>query len=335
VDDQKPSAEPIATSPSASPNGDNGWYTENVTVDIDTDDPTPGSGVVQGFDADDQDELCGANAPEGNPDSPSGTCVSVDDEPFRPYFGAFTFSEGLHRVRTFAVDVAGHRSPIETALYMIDKSDPVASHRRLAAEPARAGWYRMNPRVILRAVDGDRNAGLRRIEYQVDGGGFDTYTEPFVIASGVHTVEYRAIDESGRPSGVTRFTVKDDLAPPTVKARHPEPAIWLKSKLLGFLLGTKNAKLHWTLGDDLSGDIKIKVIVYDALGNAIRHIDGGTRNVPPGTTINGFTEWDGKTVGLDFVSAGLYHFRVVAYDEAGNVAQSGESKPLQIKLSLL
>ncbi|MEX0875645.1 MAG: hypothetical protein WD646_00860 [Actinomycetota bacterium] len=335
VDDRKPSTATEATSPAASPDGDNGWYTEDVTVDVDTNDPTPGSGVVQGFDDDDQDELCGATAPEGNPDSPSGTCVSVDEEPFRPYFGEFTFSEGLHRVRTFAVDVAGHRSPIETALYMIDSSDPVASHRRLAAEPARAGWYRMNPRVILRAVDGDRNAGLRRIEYQVDGGGFDTYTEPFVIASGVHTVEYRAIDESGRASGVTRFTVKDDLAPPTVKARHPEPAIWLKSKLLGFLLGTKNARLHWTLGDDLSGDIKIKVIVYDALGNAIRHIDGGTRNVPPGTTINGFTEWDGKTVGLDFVSVGLYHFRVVAYDEAGNVAQSGESKPLQIKLSLL
>ncbi len=335
VDDQKPSATPLATSPSAAPNGDNGWYTDDVTVDIETTDPTPGSGVVQGFDADDQDQLCGANAPEGDPDSPSGTCVSVDDEPFRPYFGEFTFSEGLHRVRTFAVDVAGHRSPIETALYMIDRSDPAASHRRLPGEAARNGWYRSRPRVILRAVDGDRNAGLNRIEYRIDGGSFQTYTQPFTMASGTHTVDYFAVDSSGRVADTQRFTVKTDLEPPTVKARHPEPAIWLKSKLLGFLLGTKNAKLHWTLGDDLSGDIKIKVIVYDALGNAIRHIDGGTRNVAPGTTINGFTEWDGKTVGLDFVSVGLYHFRVVAYDEAGNVAQSGESKPLQVKLSLL
>ena len=337
VDDAKPSAVPVATSPSATPNGASGWYVDAVTVDIDTSDPTPGSTVDPTFDADLSD-LCGANAPLEtllNPDAPSGTCVSVDDEPFRPYFGEFGLPEGLHQVRTFAVDVAGHRSPIETAVYMIDLSDPAPTHRLVPGAPARNGWYRSRPRVILRSVDGDRNSGPTGISYQVDGGGYQPYTEPFVLDAGEHTIDYRATDASGRETTKRLVTVGTDLSPPTVKATSPDPKIWIKSKLLGTLLGPKNAKLKWTVSDDLSGDIKVVVYVYNMFGAAIRRLDGGTHTVTPGTTLSSYTLWDGRDFLSGIASVGLYHYRVVAYDEAGNPAMSGESKPLQVKLSLL
>jgi hypothetical protein len=55
--------------------------------------------------------------------------------------------------------------------------------------------------------------------------------------------------------------------------------------------------------------------------------------VTPGVYRGGYTLWDGKDLSLTgIVPVGIYFFRVVVTDDAGNVAQSGESKPIQIKV---
>ena len=75
------------------------------------------------------------------------------------------------------------------------------------------------------------------------------------------------------------------------------------------------------------------MIVYDELGTAVRRIDGGERAVTPGVTYYGGVAWDGTDQSLTgILGIGIYHYRVVAIDEAGNRTQTGESKPLQIKL---
>ena len=60
---------------------------------------------------------------------------------------------------------------------------------------------------------------------------------------------------------------------------------------------------------------------------------------PNAAPVNRYVTWDGKGDQLYvgnavFVGAGVYYYRVVVTDEAGNITQSGESKELQIKLQV-
>jgi hypothetical protein len=55
--------------------------------------------------------------------------------------------------------------------------------------------------------------------------------------------------------------------------------------------------------------------------------------ITPGVNVDGYTYWDGRDLSLTgILPIGLYYYRVVVMDDAGNIAQSGESKPIQIKV---
>ena len=77
----------------------------------------------------------------------------------------------------------------------------------------------------------------------------------------------------------------------------------------------------------------MQIVVFDTFGTAVRRLDAGTVVVPPGMTVNGQTMWNGQNDTLSaLVPIGVYHYRVVVTDEAGNVAESGESRLITIKL---
>ncbi len=331
----------INTTPGA-PDGANGWYVTKPTVMVSATDPggaAGGSTVNPAFDPDVSD-LCTGRRPIPNAPgfkTPSGTCVSVDGRAYEPYSGAtITIPEGLHAVRAFSVDVAGQRSPVREALYSVDLSHPVTALRVIPPDPARAEWWRRVPRVVLRATDGEANAGVARIEYAIDGGGPVTYTGPFEIPSGVHTVTYHAFDVAGpaRTEAVHTASLSVDIGPATVKSLEPNPVIWV----LGGLLSPAQTQLRWSVKDDLSDQIQATVLVYNSTGQVVRRIaETQTRTITPGGPAREFTTaWDGKDQSLlALVPAGVYYYRVVVTDEAGNVSQSGESKPIQIKVGLL
>ncbi len=347
-DDKNPST---TMSVSGTP-GLNSWYTSNATVTVSSSDPTPGSGLVQ-------PGAVGTpcyDAPPAAP-VPAGTCVSVDGRPFVPYTGAITLGEGVHRVQAFSVDAAGHRSEVVGNDVRIDKSRPVTTARTMPPYPAQAGWFRAIPRVVLRAADGDQNAGVAATYYKVDSGAFQLYTGPFDIQNGLHTVSYYSVDLAGQQEATRSFAIKVDTTPPIAIATNPNPALWLKLLgILGNLLGLSppQAQLGWTVGDQYSGKLTVRVLVFDVLGNAVRQLDCTVVNgqplcalknppaadapvtnpitVTPGANVNGYTYWDGRDYSLTgILPIGLYYYRVVVTDEAGNVAQSGESKPIQIK----
>src|SRR3546814_13739297 len=95
------------------------------------------------------------------------------------------------------------------------------------------------------------------------------------------------------------------------------------------------AELGWQITEDRSGEVEVDVILHDLTGNVVRRLDGGTVTVTPGVTKTGSTTWDGKDrTLLQLVPVGLYYYRVVATDEAGNLAHSGESKPGQLRAPL-
>ena len=126
--------------------------------------------------------------------------------------------------------------------------------------------------------------------------------------------------------------VNVDLTPPVAKALSPSPIIW--SKLLGGLgLLPPTNKLNFSVSDNLSHQVRI-------FADRLRRVRcGGAphRRRPTqhhaGSAYNGYVEWDGKDQTLTgLVGVGIYHYRIIAIDEAGNRTQTGESKPLQIKL---
>ena len=335
-------ADPVTTLTPTATAGDNGWLTSFVPVAASASDS--GSTVDPNFDPTYFD-LCAPVPAVDDPKSPSGTCVSIDNGPFHAYFSPFTFGEGLHNARAYSIDVAGRKSTTIELPLKVDKSHPVTSIRTVPAEPTANGWFRTNPLVVLRAVDGDQNAGTRLVRYRVDGGSWITYKEPFSIAEGIHRVDYQTLDLSGpvNDEAPRTLTLGVDLTPPVAKALNSTPLLW--SRLLVSLgLQPATSKLNFQITENVTKTgglvtenqtkkVQVFVIVYDELGHAVRRIDGGVRTVTAGVPYLGSVDWNGKDQTLlGLVGIGIYHFRVVAIDEAGNRTQSGESKPLQIKL---
>jgi hypothetical protein len=321
----------------AAPNGDNGWYTSKPTIRILTTDAVPGSSVNPGYDPDLSDLCTGRPlVPDPNEKAPSGTCVAIDAGPYLPYDGAvITIPEGLHRVRAFAIDVSGQQSIVRELLLKVDLSHPVTTLRMRPPDPARLGWWRTLPKAVLRAVDGDQNAGVKETFFSLNGATFAPYREPFMVPEGVNTLKFYSTDLSGAANDepVRTVTIKVDVTPVVASAKSPDPAIWARA------LGPPKVKLRWELKDNLSGTINVVAIVYDVTGRVVTRIDDGTRVAVPNTTLAGFTEWDGTDeidIGLPVkvpILAGLYFYRMIFIDEAGNYAQSGESSPLLIKAS--
>lgn len=331
--------QPTVTVGQPGPDGQGGWYVSPTAITLTAADAPDDAGVDQTFDPDLLD-LCSHLPNEEDPLAPSGTCLSVDGRPFTPYLGGpVSIREGVHTVRAYAVDVAGRRGPITTEVIRVDLSAPVPTDRFVPPSPARGPWYRTVPKAYLAAIDGDQNAGVTSVERRLGAQPFSAYTGPFSIGEGITVLEYRATDAAGLVRDVVRADpVKVDLTPPVVKATAPSPTVLVQIKLLNNLwglLGPQSAQLGWEINENLSGTVKVGIIIQDLTGNVVRRLDGGTVNVTPGVTKVGSTTWDGKDQTLlQLVPVGLYYYRVVATDEAGNVAQSGESKPIQLRLAV-
>jgi hypothetical protein len=341
VDSQAPTTT-VSPSP-GSPNGLHGWYTSTVPVTITATDPNPSSGVSLV----DPSQLCQPSTTP--PSSASGTCVSIDHAAFVPYIGTFTIPEGTHDVRAYSVDVAGNVGPMVDLPINVDLSPPVASAVIVPGAPAQNGWWRSAPfpgdqadsppQVVLRAVDGAQGSGVVTLQYQVNPTATSpwvNYTGAFNVPEGVNTVWYRATDAAGLVEPTQTLTIPVDVTPPVVTATSASPTIWLQTlDILGNVLGLSptQAQLGWKVSDNLSPHVHITVLVFNFAGAVVRQLDGGSYTLTKGSTLTGSTPWDGRDYTLTgFVPVGLYYYRVVATDDAGNVAQSGESTPIQIKL---
>jgi hypothetical protein len=306
---------------SAPPVPGGGWYRGPVAVTIAAAD---GGSGVPGF-------VSGGAAADCRttpaPAAPAGRCASVDGGPFVPSDGTLVLGEGVHVVRAFATDRAGRRSAVAESVIRIDSVAPVVAARLTPPLPARGPWWRRVPLLSLRASEA--GSGTASIAYRLDGGAWTTYRGPVDLPVGVHVVRSRATDAAGNVGAESVTTFQVDATPPTVAAQSPSPLVWTR------LLGPSKATLRWTAADDQAGPVRVTVIVYNLLGQPIRHLDGGTVTVPAGGgTVSGTTLWDGRNETGQTVN-GLFHYRVVLADGAGNRAQSGESRPLQVAIGLL
>ena len=84
---------------------------------------------------------------------------------------------------------------------------PPVTEYELKGELMPWGWYVTNVTVTLNATN--ETTGVKEIKYRIDGGDWNTYTEPFVISEpGTHLVEYYSVDVWGATETTKNFTVK-------------------------------------------------------------------------------------------------------------------------------
>lgn len=219
----------------------------------------------------------------------------------------------------------------------VDGAAPVATIRTLPGDAAQNGWWRRLRHVAIRAVDGDRSSGLSVLSYRIEADNlWLPVTGPITLPIGVTTVEVRTRDAAGLERFETLAVPYDPDAPVVKPTGASNPIISPILKLLaplGIKILPTDTNLQWNVVDPTTNNVKITVIVFSVTGEPVRHIDGGVHATQPGVPLNGATKWDGKDDSLlGKVPVGLYFYRVVATDAAGNSGMSGNSKPITLKI---
>src|SRR5207253_125580 len=147
--------------------GANGWFISNVTVVLNATDAT--SGVA-------------------------GISYRIGTGAWLSYAGPFVLGEGRHHVEYYATDVAG----IVEAFHALDVSldtTPPTTIAAVSGQEGSNGWFVSNVTVFLNATDA--LSGLANLSYRIDNGSWQTYSAPFLLAEGLHQVDFLAIDLAG------------------------------------------------------------------------------------------------------------------------------------------
>lgn len=103
-------------------------------------------------------------------------------------------------------------SEAESAGYSRDASAPVTSVK-LSTQPNTLGWWNQNVTVELNAEDD--GSGISATEYQINGGEWSVYKEPFTVSQeGENIIGYRSTDRAGNVEETHLLTLKIDTTAP-------------------------------------------------------------------------------------------------------------------------
>ena len=83
-------------------------------------------------------------------------------------------------------------------------------------------WNTRDVNVKFTAEDDLTGTGVNRIETRVDGGDWTNKTELTLTAEGIHSVEYRAIDNAGNVEAVKHLAIGIDKTGPAIAVSVPE-----------------------------------------------------------------------------------------------------------------
>jgi PKD repeat protein len=189
----------VKTTP-GEPNGDNGWYTSDITLELASSDEE--SGVAN-------------------------TEYRVNGVEWTAYESPIVLSEdGAYQVEYRSVDNAGNIEGIKTIEVKLDKTKPETTGKVTPGEPnGDNGWYTTD--VTLELTSTDEHSGLAKTEYRVDEGEWTAYELPIVLSKdGVYQVQYRSIDKAGNIEELKKFEVKIDKTAPNLSISLGENNLW-------------------------------------------------------------------------------------------------------------
>ncbi len=239
-----------------------GWHTGPVTVTLSATDPDGGSGVARTeYQLDDATAWTTYTAP-----------VQVT-------------GDGQHVLRFRSVDEAGNVEETKQVTVKIDATAPVST---AAFAPANdEGWHAGTVPVVLTSTDA--GAGVKLLEWSLDGGAWQPYTAPVEISGdGAHELLYRATDKAGNAETLKSAVVRIDGTKPTL----------LVSGIAdGQLYGdSQDVRVSWQAVDPTSG-------IAGVVG-----------------TLNGRPYANGTLQAMYELQLGLHELTVTATDKAGNAS---------------
>src|SRR5205823_5304481 len=168
---------PTAVAALSGPPGSNDWFVSNVTVALNASDATSGVASLS---------------------------YRVDGLGWTTYSGAFVLPDGRHLIEYLAADVAGLSGPIQSLVVAVDTTPPTTV-AALSGQEGCHGWFVSNVTVFLNATDA--LSGLTNLSYRIDNGSWQTYSGPFLLAEGLHQVDFLAIDLAGNVEALQSLNV--------------------------------------------------------------------------------------------------------------------------------
>ncbi|WP_426594786.1 ThuA domain-containing protein [Cellulomonas sp. McL0617] len=161
-----------ATVDPSSPDGQNGWYTGDVSVTLTSTDADSGVAGIE---------------------------YALTDDAWAAYTAPLTIADGITAITFRATDEAGNVESVKTLTLKRDSVAPETA----------ADLDADSTDVTVTLVRSDDTSGVASTQYRVDAGAWKTYSAPFVVArtSAAQVVEFRSTDKAGNVAGPRSVTV--------------------------------------------------------------------------------------------------------------------------------
>jgi hypothetical protein len=174
--------------------GENGWCINNARLSLSASQPQGHTVTISGF-------LAGTSQPF----SCGASCV-------------VNLPQG-QGTATFTVTASAGGSASGSRVWKYDSAPP-SINLNVTEDALQNGWYRQVVDVF--ADTGDTASGIASVQYQVNGGAWQSGSSFRAEEDGAHTITFRATDNAGHI--VTEdVTFSIDLTPPTVTPAIPTP----------------------------------------------------------------------------------------------------------------
>jgi len=111
-----------------------------------------------------------------------------------------------------------------------------------------SGWHMSAVNVTMTATSPSGSSMVTL--YSLDSGPWTTYSGPFVVQGGDHTLNWQSIDDAGHIESMKSTSVRVDLKAPTLGAPSPSGRVT-----------QSDVTISWTASDDASGIAKQEVSI--------------------------------------------------------------------------
>ncbi|MFN4216110.1 MAG: OmpL47-type beta-barrel domain-containing protein [Brevinematales bacterium] len=146
--------------------------------------------------------------------------IMVDNSLSGKYVDPIAFAtEGKHTIGYRVEDNVGNLSAFKMYEVVVDLSAPetkIATDKKVVAI---GDALYVGKDTAFTIVANDRYSGVKRVEYAIGKGDFESYKTAFALPAqnGLHTIRYKATDNVGNVSEVKTYTVYLDLNAPKVE----------------------------------------------------------------------------------------------------------------------